>query len=94
MVGSYLHYFNGVFKFVWSVKSVLGENLCPVSGIFQRNEGTHKKKAALSSLADGECFYTLFPSIANSNQISNKRGNLKDLTLYSGFCFSRKKNTV
>ena len=89
-----MHYFNGGGTFVRSGKAVGSDNSCPVSGIVQRNEGGHKKKAASSSLADGECFYTLFPSLANSNQLPNKLGNFEDLTLYSGFCFNLKKNTV
>ena len=49
-----MHYFNNGFKFVSIGKAVESENSCPVSGIVQLNEGGHKKKAALSSLADGE----------------------------------------
>ena len=89
-----MHYFNDGCKFVLSGKAVRSDNSCTLSGIVQRNEGGHKKKSALYSLANGKCFYTLFPSLANSNQLSNKWGNFEDLTLYSGFCFNRKNNTV
>ena len=45
MEGSYLHYFNDGCKFVRSGKEVGSDNSFPVSGIVQRNEGGHKKKA-------------------------------------------------
>ena len=91
--GSYLYYFKDVCMFVRSGNAVGSNNSCPVSGIVQRNENGHKKKAALSSLADGECFYTLFPAVSNPHQLPNKWGHFEDLVLYSGFCFNRKKNT-
>ena len=76
-----MRYFNDGRKVVRSGKAVGSDNSCPVSGIVQQNEGGHKKKVASSSLADGECFYTLFLSLANSNRLPNKCGNFEDLTL-------------
>ena len=64
-----------------------------MNGIVRRNEGGHKKKAATSSLLDGRCFYTLFPSRSNTNQIPDKWGDFEDLKLYYGFCFNRRENT-
>ena len=91
--GCYLHYWSDGKAFVRSGKAVGSDNSNPGNGIVRRNEKGHKKKAASSSLADGECFYTKFPAQANTNQLPNKCGSFEDLTLYSGFCFNRKTNT-
>ena len=45
-----------------------------------------------SSLLDGECFYTLYPSRSNKNQFPNKRRYFEDLSLYCGFSFIRNNN--
>ena len=45
-----------------------------------------------ASLVDGECFYTLYPSRSNVNQLPNRRGYFEDLTQYCGFSFHRTKD--
>ena len=84
-----MHYFNDGCKFVRRGKAVGSDNLFPVSGIVQQNELGHKKKAASSSLADGECFYTLFLSLANSNQTNV--ATLKTLRYIRDFSLSVKR---
>ena len=64
----------------------------PRNGIVFRNESGHIKKAATASLVDGECFYTLYPSRSNENQLPNRMGHFEDLTQYCGFCFNRSEN--
>ena len=76
-----------------SGKAVGSNDLSPVNGLVFRNEQGHMKKAVSASLVDGECFYTLYPSRSNVNQLPNRRGYFEDLKLYSGFCFNRKEKT-
>ena len=91
--GSYLHYFADGCSFVWSGKAVGSDSSLPVNGIVRRNNVGHTKKASPSSLVDGRCFYTLFPSRSNASQFPSKWGDFEDLTLYCGFCFNRQENT-
>ena len=64
----------------------------PINGLVQRNEAGHRVKAKTSSLLDGECIYTLYPSTSNGNQLPDKRGCFEYLQLYCGFSFSRNEN--
>ncbi len=50
------------------------------------------KKAVSASLVDGECFYTLYPSRSNVNQLPNRKGYFEDLTQYCDFSFHRTKD--
>ena len=61
------------------------------NGIVKRNED-HRKKAVSALLLDGECFYTLYPSRSNSNQLPDQIGHFENLQQYCGFCFNRKSN--
>ena len=88
--GSYLHYSTEDLKWVRSVKAV-GSNESK-HGIVKRNEEGHRKKAATATLLDGECFYTLYPSESNTNQLPNRMGCFEDLIQYCGFCFNRSEN--
>ena len=62
------------------------------NGIVKRNEEDHRKKAVSALLLDGECFYALYPSRSNANQLPNQIGYFEDLQLYCGFYFSCKGN--
>ena len=59
----------------------------PIHGIVFRNKMGHSKKAANSSLVDGECFYTIYPAWSNSNHLPNRMGYFDGLTQYCGFSF-------
>ena len=61
----------------------------PICGLVRRNAEGHAKKCMTSTLLDGECFYTLYPSELNMNQLPNKLGHFEDLTQYCGFSFHR-----
>ena len=87
--GSYLHYSNEGCRWVRSGKAVGSNDSSPVNGLVFRNEQGHMKKAVSASLVDGECFYTLYPSRSNVNQMPNRRGYFDDLTQYCGFSFHR-----
>ena len=87
--GSYLHYSSEEFKWIRSGKAVSDVSK---NGIVRRNEEGHRKKAATASLLDGECFYTLYPSQSNTNQIPDRLGYFEDLQQYCGFCFKRTEN--
>ena len=91
--GSYLHYHEEGCAWIRSGKAVGSDTSAPVNGLVLRNEKGHRKKAASSSLIDGRCFYTLFPSQTNKNQLPDKLGYFEDLTLYCGFSFNRSNNT-
>ena len=91
--GSYLHYHKEGLAWVRSGKAVGSDTSSPVNGLVLRNEKGHRKKAATSSLLDGQCFYTLFPSQTNESQLPNKLGYFEELTLYCGFSFNRRRNT-
>ena len=75
-----------------SGKAVGSNDSSPVNGLVLKNEQGHMKKAVSASLVDGECFYTLYSSRSNVNQLPNRRGYFKDLTQYCGFSFHRMKN--
>ena len=91
--GSYLYYFRDECRWIRSGKAVGSDHSQPISGIVKRDVVGHFKKAATASLAvDGECFYTLYPSKDNPNQLPNKRGNYEDLVQYCGMCFIRSEN--
>ena len=90
--GSYLHYRKEGCRLIRGGKVVGDDNSSPVNGLVRRNEEGHRKKAVSSSLLDGECFYTLYPSQSNKNQFPNKRGYFEELSLYCGFSFIRNKN--
>ena len=85
--GSYLHYSNEEFKWIRSGKATGSD--ATENGLVKRNEKGHRKKAATASLVDGECFYTLYPSRSNPNQLPNRMGYFEDLILYCGFSFIR-----
>ena len=89
--GSYLHYSTEEFRWIRTGKAVGSSE--SKNGIVKRNEDGHRKKAASASLLDGECFYTLYPSCSNTNQLPDKVGHFEDLQQYCGFCFCRKGNT-
>ena len=91
--GSYLHYHSNECSFIRSGKAVGSNASNPVNGIVKRNDGGHRKKASTSSLVNGECFYTRYPSRQNHNQLPEKLGYFEDLSLYSGFCFKHCENT-
>ena len=88
--GIYLHYLTEEFKWIRTGKAVGSDESEKV--IVKRNEDGHRKTAAPASLLDSECFYILYPSRSNVNQLPNQMGHFEDLQLYSGFCFSRKGN--
>ena len=90
--GSYLHYSEEDYQWIRSGKAVGSDASSPINGLVFRNEHGHKKKAVTASLVDGECFYTLYPSRSNTNQLPNRRGYYEDLTQYCGFSFHRTKN--
>ena len=79
-------------EWIRSGKAVGNDKSSPVNGLARKNEGGHRKKEVSSSLLDGECFYTLYPSRPNKNQFPNKLGCFEDLSLYCGFIFIRNKN--
>ena len=88
--GSYVHYLTDDCKLIRS-----GEAVCSnatKNGIVKRNEEGHRKKAASASVLDGECFYTLYSSRDNTNQLTDKRGYFENLKQYCGFCFKRNGN--
>ena len=43
-------------------------------------------------MVDWECFYTLYPSLSNTNQLNNGMDCFEELTQYCGFCFNRAQN--
>ena len=88
---SYLHYSDEDYDWIRSRKAVDSDASSPRNGIVFRNETGHIKKAATASLVEGECFYTLYPSQLNVNQLPNRLGYFEDLTQYCGFCFNRSK---
>ena len=45
-----------------------------------------------ATAADGDCFYTLYPSRSNPNHLENMIGYFEDLKQYCGFCFKRSQN--
>lgn len=57
----------------------------PKHGIVKRNEEGNQKKAATVTLLNGECFYTLYPSESNTNQLPNQMGCFEDLKQYCVF---------
>ena len=87
--GSYLHYSNEEMQWIRSGKAVGSDSSSPINGLVFRNEQGHMKKAKTSTLLDGECFYTLYPSRSNATQLPNKIGHFEDLTQYCGFSFHR-----
>ena len=90
--GSYLHYSNEDCTWIRSGKAVGSNSSNPINGLVFRNEKGHSKKAVSSSLVDGECFYTLYPSRLNTNQLPNRMGHFEDLTQYCGFSFNRSED--
>ena len=90
--GSYLHYSNDEGAWVRSGKAIGSDMLSPINGIVCRNKMGNSKKAATASLVDGECFYTMYPSRSNSNQLSNRMGYFDDLTQYCGFSFKKSED--
>ena len=54
--GSYLHYSDEDYHWIWSRKAVGSDFSYPKNGIIFRNETGHIKKTATTSLVDGECF--------------------------------------
>ena len=92
MEGLYLHFCNKDARWIRSGKAVGSDASKPVNGLVLRNERGHKKKAVTASLVDGECFYTLYPSQVNINQLPNKLGTFEDLSQYCGFSFNRAEN--
>ena len=61
------------------------------TGLTNRNVA-HRIKATSATLLEGECFYTLYPSRDNKNELPNKLGVFEDLQLYCGFSFDRSKS--
>ena len=90
--GSYLHYSNEELQWIRSGKAVGSDSSSPINGLVYRNEQGHMKKAMVSTLLDGECFYTLYPSRLNTSQLPNKIGHFEDLTQYCGFSFRREND--
>ena len=91
--GSYLYYFREECRWIRSGKAVGSNHSNPINGIVRRDSIGYFRKASTASLAvDGECFYTLFPTQDNPNQIPNKKGFYEDLTQYCGMSFMRSEN--
>ena len=90
--GSYLHYSVEDFQWIRSGKAVGSDDSRPVNGLVRRNEEGHAKKSQTASLVSGECFYTLYPSRMNKNQLPNILGYFEDLSLYCGLSFKRSEN--
>ena len=90
--GSYLHYSNEELQWIRSGKAVGSDSSSPINGLVYRNEQGHMKKAMVSTLLDGECFYTLYPSRLNTSQLPNKIGHFEDLIQYCGFSFRREND--
>ena len=77
--GSYLHYSKEEHRWIHSGKAAGSRIDGTKNGIVKRNEDGHRKAAAKASLLDGECFYTLYPSQLNNNQLPDRRGYFEDL---------------
>ena len=69
-----------------------GNSSNPRNGIVFRNESRHIKKSTTALLVDGKCFYILYPSRLNENQLPNRMGHFEDLTQYCGLCFNQSEN--
>ena len=89
--GSCLHYSTVDFQLIRSGKVVINA-LNPRNDVVLRNKSGHIKKEAISLLVDGECFYTLYPSRLNENQLPNQMEHFENLTQYCGFCFNQSEN--
>ena len=91
--GSYLHYSKEEFRWIRSGKAAGSGMDGTKNGNVKRNEDGHRKAVAKASLLGGECFYTLYPSQSNTNQLPEHRGYFEDLDQYCGLCFKQDENT-
>ena len=82
--GSYLHYNHEDMIWIRSGKALGSNETSLTNGLMKRHEA-HQQRATSSALIDGECFYTLYPSQNNKNQLPNKLGYFEELRLYCSF---------
>lgn len=66
---SYLHHSNEDCCWIQSGKADGSNASDPVNGIVLQNEKGHPVKAVSATLLEGECFYLLYLSQLNTNQL-------------------------